>query len=239
MNDITIVPIERLELAFAPRPWPFARELRAEIDAYFEALRRTNPALWNGRVLMMYDHAITGAVFRGTYLETDFASMLAWRQWDTPDAGIKNCFAMGALRGSDGAFVLGVMGAHTANPGRIYFPAGLPDLSDVDGARVDLARNVMREVSEETGLAGDDFEPEPGWNTVLAGPRIAQVKVLHARATAAALRARILAHLAREKEPELADVRIVRGPADFDPMMPPFVMAFLTHVWNAQSRSAS
>jgi hypothetical protein len=57
------------------------------------------------------------------------------------------------------------------------------------------------------------------------------VKLLRAHAPAAALRERVLAHLAREREPELADVRIVRGPADFDPMMPPFVTAFLTHVW--------
>ncbi|MGA7486295.1 MAG: NUDIX hydrolase [Xanthobacteraceae bacterium] len=235
MSAITIVPVERLELAFAPRPWPFARERRAEIDAYFEALRRANPALWNGRVLMLHEHAIAGAVFRGAYLETDFASMLAWREWDSPDAGIKNCFAMGALRGSDGAFVLGVMGAHTANAGRIYFPAGLPDLNDVVGGRVDLVRNVMREVGEETGLGGEDFEAEQGWITVLAGPRIAQVKMLRARATAAALRERILAHLAREREPELADVRIVRGPADFDPMMPPFVTALLAHVWSGAS----
>ena len=68
--------------------------------------------------------------------------------------------------------------------------------------------------------------------TVLAGSRIAQVKTLQARATAAVLRARILAHLAREAQPELADVRIVRGPADFDPMMPPFVTAFLAHAWS-------
>jgi 8-oxo-dGTP pyrophosphatase MutT (NUDIX family) len=138
---------------------------------------------------------------------------------------------MGALRGSDGVFVLGVMSAHTANAGQIYFPAGLPDLSDVDGGRVDLAHNVIREVGEETGLVPGDFETGQGWITVLAGARIAQVKMLRARETAAALRARILAHLAHEEEPELADVRIVRGPADFDPMMPPFVTAFLTHVW--------
>ena len=231
MSEITIVPIERLELAYAPRPWPFAGERRAEIDAYFAALQRSNPALWNGRVLMLYEHAIRGTVFHGAYLETDFASMLAWRHWDLPDQRVKNCFAMGALRGSDGAFVLGVMGAHTANPGRIYFPAGLPDLSDVVGEQVDLVHNVMREVGEETGLAPGDVEAGQGWITVLAGPRIAQVKMLRVRETAAALRARILVHLASEAQPELADVRIVRGPADFDPMMPPFVTAFLTHVW--------
>jgi 8-oxo-dGTP pyrophosphatase MutT (NUDIX family) len=238
MTEMTIVPVERLELILSPRPWPFADQRRDEIAAHFEALRRANPALWNGRVLMLHRHAIRAPVFHGAYFETDFASMLAWRQWDSPDPCVKNCFAMGALRGSDGGFVLGVMGAHTSNPGRIYFPAGLPDLNDVDGVRVDLARNVVREVGEETGLTPDDFEAEPGWITVLAGPRIAQVKTLHARATAAALRARILAHLAREAQPELAGVRIVRSPADFDPMMPPFVTAFLTHVWSQGSEEA-
>jgi hypothetical protein len=232
MTEIAIVPVERLELAFASRPWPFASERRADIDAYFAKLQRSNPALWNGRVLMLHQHDIRGPVFHGAYLETDFASILAWRHWNFPDAAIKNCFAMGALQGSDGAFLLGVMAAHTSNPGMIYFPAGLPDLTDIDGTRVDLARNLEREVAEETGLVQADFEAEPGWTTVLAGPRIAQIKRLRARETAADRRARILGNLAREPQPELADIRIVRGPADFDPMMPPFVTAFLRHVWS-------
>jgi 8-oxo-dGTP pyrophosphatase MutT (NUDIX family) len=232
MTEITIMPIERLELAFASRPWPFASERRADIDAHFAELQRSNPALWNGRVLMLHQHAIRAAVFHGSYLETDFASLLAWRHWNFPDAAIKNCFAMGALQGADGAFLLGVMAAHTSNPGMIYFPAGLPDSSDIDGARVDLARNVMREVREETGLVEADFEAEPGWTTVLAGPRIAHIKRLRARETATDLRARILANLAQEPQPELADIRIARGPADFDPMMPSFVTAFLRHVWS-------
>lgn len=232
MTDISIVSIERLELVFAPRPWPFARDRRAEIDANFDAMRRSNPALWNGRVLMLHEHEIRGPVFHGAYLETDFASLLAWRHWNFPDPAIKNCFAMGALQGSDGAFLLGVMAAHTSNPGYVYFPAGLPDLSDVDGARVDLARNLMREVAEETGLARSDLDVEGGWTTVLAGPRIAHIKLLRARESAAELRTRILANLAHEPQPELADVRIVRGPDDFDPMMPPFVTAFLRHAWS-------
>ena len=135
---------------------------------------------------------------------------------------------MGALRGSDGAFLLGVMGAHTAMPGMIYFPAGLPDLERFVGRAVDLAGNVRREVGEETGLAPDDFEAEPGWTTVLAGPRIAQMKMLHAarpRPRCADASSRISRG---RRSPELADIRIVRGAADLDPMMPPFVTAFLT-----------
>jgi hypothetical protein len=57
---------------------------------------------------------------------------------------------------------------------------------------------------------------------------------LQARATAAELSERIRAHLAREQEPELADIRIVRASADFDPMMPVFVTAFLTDLWSRE-----
>jgi hypothetical protein len=56
--------------------------------------------------------------------------------------------------------------------------------------------------------------------------------VLHARETAVTLRSRILARLAREAEPELADIRVVRGPADLDAMMPPFVVTFLNDAWS-------
>ncbi len=50
---------------------------------------------------------------------------------------------MGAVRASDGAFLLGVMGAHTANAGKIYFPAGTPDPDAMSsGETVDLAGSV-------------------------------------------------------------------------------------------------
>jgi hypothetical protein len=232
-NEMAVLPIARLDLRYAPRPWPFADAHRAEVDRHFADLKREKPALWNGRVLLLHEHAIDGTVFRGAYLETDFASFIAWRDWDFPDRSIKNCFSLGALRGTDGGFLLGVMGTHTANAGKIYFPAGTPDPDDIAGEQVDLAGNIWRELAEETGLAPTDFHAEPGWFAVLAGARIALVKILQARQNSDALRARILAHLAREHEPELADIRIVHGAADLDPMMPSFIVAFLTHVWSA------
>jgi 8-oxo-dGTP pyrophosphatase MutT (NUDIX family) len=232
MSDIAIVRVERLELAYVPRPWPFASERRVEIDRHFIELKRRHPGVWNGRMLLLHDHAIGEGIFRGAYLETDFASFVAWRDWGFPDSAVRNCFAAGAILGSDGAFVLGVMGPQTANAGKIYFPAGTPDPSDVVGHEVDLAGSIRREIAEETGLRPGDYETEDGWHCVLAQPRIAMIRILHTRETAGGLRARIRAHLARAREPELADIRVVRGPADLDPMMPPFVTAFLTEVWS-------
>jgi 8-oxo-dGTP pyrophosphatase MutT (NUDIX family) len=228
-----IVRLKRLELAVVPRPWTFAEARRDEIARYFEGLRRTKPALWNGRILLLQEHAIARDVFRGEYFETDYASFIAWRDWGCPDPTVKNCFSLGALKGSDGGFLLGVMAEQTVNAGKIYFPAGTPDPDDIVDGRVDLAGNIRRELAEETGIEDDAYDAEEGWYCILSGSRIAQIKVLHARESAAALRARMLGHLASEDAPELCDIRIARGPADLDPMMPPYIVAFLTHVWDA------
>jgi hypothetical protein len=80
-----------------------------------------------------------------------------------------------------------------------------------------------------------DYDMEPGWHAVFIGARIAQMKVLQARETAKELRARIVAHLAGESEPELADILVVAAPRDLDPIrqvVPPHVTAFLDYVWS-------
>lgn len=231
-GNIAVVPVERLELSYAPRPWPFSRARRADIDAHFAALQRDKPALWNGPVLLLHEHEITGRVFRGAFLETDFASFIAWRDWNFPDSDVRNCFAMGALRSADGAFIMGVMGPHTANAGRIYFPAGTPDPADLRGGEVDLAGSVMRELEEETGLQADDVSAAPGWRAVLAGPRIALMRTLRAHQTADELRRRIRAFLAAQPRPELADIHLCRSPDDLVAAMPPFITAFLAQAWS-------
>jgi 8-oxo-dGTP pyrophosphatase MutT (NUDIX family) len=228
-EPVTVVHLDRLQFIFAPKPWAFATERRGEIDAWFAERRRENAALWNGRVLLLYDHMVAGGTLSGRYLETDFASFSAWRAWGRPAATVHDCFGAAAILAADGAVILGVMGPHTINSGRIYFPCGTPDPDDVVADRVDLVFSVRRELKEETGLDVNEFAAEPGWTTVFDRSRIANIKVLHSRENADALRARILDWLARERQPELADIRIVRSPADFGPEMPRFVTAFLAH----------
>lgn len=228
----SIVRLERLELTVTPHAWTFAHERRSEIDRHFAHLRQTTPALWNGRMMMLADHAIEGGVFRGNFLETDFASYVAWRDWGFPAAGVLNCFAMGALQASDGAYLLGVMGSQSVSAGRVYFPAGVPDPNDIVGDRLDFDSNLRREMTEETGLGPDAYEAADHWVCVRVASWVAMMKPLQAPEPAEQLRARILANLARDPNPELAGIRIVRGPADLDPLMPPFVTAYLNAMWS-------
>jgi hypothetical protein len=233
MSDIAIFPVERLALTFEPRPWAFAAERRAEIDAFFAALQRDRPGVWNGRVLVMHRQRLAEGVFSGAYLETDYASFAAWRAWGRPPAGVHDCFGAAVVVAADGGVLLGVMGEATAQAGRVYFPCGTPDRDDIVDGTVDLAGSVARELKEETGCDVAGFAAAPGWIAVVDGGLIMQVKVLRAAEPADRLRARILAHIAREAKPELCDVRIVRGQGDFTPAMPRFVTAFLTWHFNA------
>ncbi len=236
MGDLQVVPVERLEMAFEPGRWDYADRNSAGIDAHFAKLKAANPSLWNGRVLLLRRYHLEAGVLRGGFFETDFASLIAWRDWGFPESGAVNCFAMTALQSADGGFLLGVMGPDTVNAGRIYFAAGTPDPEDIAGDTVDLESNVWRELGEETGLIQSDVVAEPGWQAVLAGPRLALMKVVRSPLSAVALRKRIVAWLAEQSRPELSDIRIARDLADLDPMMPEFIQSFLLHVWSASAR---
>jgi 8-oxo-dGTP pyrophosphatase MutT (NUDIX family) len=226
--------VSALDLKIRPWSWPFARERQAEIDAHFSAAQRKTPALWNGRVLFGRNPVFADDRLSAEYFEVDFASFLAWRDWGFPDTSVFNGFGMGALRASDGAFVLGEMGEHTANPGRIYFPSGTPDLSDVRDGRFDVAVSIARELEEETGLTSADYRGDPHWDCVVTGVYMAMIQRLDVDMTGEDLRGRIEKNLARQREPELARIHLVRSRDDFTATMPRFVIAYLEQQFDIQ-----
>ncbi|MCJ9704991.1 MULTISPECIES: NUDIX hydrolase [unclassified Bradyrhizobium] len=219
--------VTTLDLAVRPIVWPFAEERGAEIAAHFAEKQRERPKIWNGRVLLGQDAVFADGHLSATYFETDFASFLAWRDWGFPDKAVFNGFGMGALRASDGAFIMGEMAQHTANAGRIYFPSGTPDLDDVIEGALDIPGSVVREIEEETGLTAADYRAEPDWHCIVSGPAIAMMQVLNLDMPGDEARALIEANLAREDEPELSAIHLVRGMSDLTPTMPRFVTAFI------------
>ena len=218
--------VTTLDLSFAPAPWPFAEARRAEIDEHFAQKQREKP-IWNGRVLLARNPVFSGERFSADYFDTDFASFLAWRDWGFADASVFNGTGLGALRCADGAFLMGEMGPHTANAGRIYFPSGTPDPDDIRDGAVDIAGSVAREVEEETGLTSRDYRAGAHWDCVVAGPTIAMIRILDVDGPAEALRARVEANLARQQQPELCAIHLVRGVNDLKAAMPRFVTAFV------------
>ena len=226
-KPLVIHRVSALDLVVEAWTWPFAEAQRAEIDAHFADQQREKPALWNGRVLLGRNPAFAGDSFSASYFETDFASFLAWRDWGFPDKAVFNGFGMGALRSSDGAFALGVMGSHTANAGRVYFPSGTPDLDDVRDGMLDIPSSVMREVEEETGLTPAEYRAGAHWDCISTGAAIAMIQILQVDMSGKELRARIEANLAAQLSPELSAIHMVRKLSDMSDAMPRFVTAFL------------
>jgi 8-oxo-dGTP pyrophosphatase MutT (NUDIX family) len=226
---MSLIPLHATDLVLDNRPWLWAEREQARIAAHWAEQAKGNAALFDGRLLVAWRYAIEDGVLRGACLETDFSKFLAWRDFGFPDTGIVNVFAMAALRAEDGAYLMGVMGQHTANPGRIYFPAGTPDPNDVVDGNVDLAGSVIRELMEETGLSADDVTIGAGFTAIRRGQKLAVMRDLTVRGSAEEVQARVRDNLAGLAEDELDDLFIVRGPGDLDPArMPDFIVDFLS-----------
>lgn len=220
--------------------WRFERDRAAEIDAHWQKRVAQNPHLFNGRVLLMHRSEVVEAGgeqrLDGRCFLAEYKSFITWRDFGFPDESIANVFAMAALRSADGAFLLGEMGPKTASAGRIYFPAGTPDPNDLKDGTIDFEGSVLRELKEETGLSRHDVRLDASWSVVFQGPYIACMKTIRSTLSAAELIGRVDAFLAQEREPELARLKPVFSPRDFEQdRMPDFMLAYMRHVWSEGS----
>lgn len=235
-REVHIRRVSRVEAHCRPLDWAWPKQNRAFIEENWRRRTAGKPQMFNGQVLLLQDVAFEADLCRNTYFEASYADFVAWIDKGYPDPAIANGFAMGALRGSDGAYICGVMGQGTTNAGRVYFAAGTPDRSDLrpDGT-VDLATSLTRELAEETGLAEGDYRVDDEWIIVQRWPTIALLRMVTLPVTAEEGAAIIRANIAAQDEPELQDVRIVRGPADIDPdRMPLFLQSFFE--WSFSQR---
>jgi hypothetical protein len=232
-----ILDVPRVEARFEERPWPWAEANRAAVEANWERRLVATPGVFDGRVLMIGGLERSGEALKAAFFPVRYKSFLAWIDLGFPDRTVANGFAMGALRGSDGPFVLGEMGPRTANAGKVYFASGTPDLSDVrpDGA-VDLAGSVTRELAEETGLEEDrHYRVGEGWTVVRLGGLVAFMRPVAGLEPASALRERILGTIRAQADPELSGVRIAAGAADIDERaMPAYLQAYLRRAFGGE-----
>lgn len=220
-----------LDTGFAPAPWPWAEAEAARISAHWRARLAEKPKMFDGQVLLLRDPAVVdtldGKVLRGRFFLTPFRNFVAWRDFGCPDDSVFNCFSMAALRSSDGAWLLGEMGAHTMNSGKIYFPAGTPDRSDIVGDRVDLVRSVAREMQEETGFSAEEA-PGGDFRVVVEKQQIACIQQRRLALMADEALARVADFLARDPDPELTRLVAVRDEDDLNPgAMPGFILTYL------------
>lgn len=239
-GSLRIVDVDRLDCRLVAHDWEFAQRRKADIDRHWEKRRRENPALYDGPVLLASRAEVVtcgGArVLQLDAFETRFSRFLAWRDFGRADERVYNCFSMPAVRSSDGAYLVGEMGADHSCAGQLYFPGGTPDPSDVTGGgAVDLSGSLTRELAEETGLPAAEGVAAPGWTVVFDRQFVACLKRIDWPAPAAALVARVRDFLAAEQQPELSDIHMISSvDALADPRLPPFMVGFLSRALAAE-----
>lgn len=191
------------------------------IAANFAAEKALKPRIFDGRVLLAGRVAVEDGRLSADYAETGFSTFLWWRAQGFPERGIRNVFGAAAVVTADGAALLGRMAPHTANAGKVYFPAGTPDRDDLRGDEVDIEGSILRELREETGLEPPLVTPTEQRFVVFAGHLVACLRRFDCALTASELKARVEATLRAQDEPEFDAVVLARRASDIvDPTLP-------------------
>ncbi len=229
----TSIRVARCALALSGEPWSYAARRREAIATFWQRTRAERPKLFDGPVHVLITHALDGDTLRGTFARTDFKSFLYWREHGA-EAPTRDGFGSSLIRAADGAVLLGRQSEGHLNSGFAYPPSGLIEPADTASGTIDIDTNIARELEEETGLKRADLERRAGYVVTFAGPLVSIAIEWRSPLPAEALRAQILAHVARQHEPELADVVIVRTPAEADnPVILPYARAKLRLVLSA------
>lgn len=211
----SIIPIAGTDIRMVPGDWPMPAALRAQVGSCWAELLAANPHLWDGRILAVTTPRIDAdGVLHAKAMEDAYSVFLTWRGAGFPEIGLHNLFGSALIASSDGALIYGVMGAETANAGRVYPPGGSLEPRDVlaDG-RADVARSTDLELEEETGLPASAAR-KGALVAVFAGPRVSIARMYHFDDTADRLIARIRANLDAQDHRELADVVAIRSRSD-------------------------
>ncbi len=228
MKRADIFPVTSINIRVTPYDWPFLQKARREIDDFWRELSARKPQVYDGRVLLLHAHVWHDGHLEGCAFETAYSAFMTWKSLGFPGDDVCNFFGMAALRSSDGAFLLGEMGAWTANAGQSYFPAGTPEPADVRDGSVDLASSVARECQEETGLRDEEIDDRGTWVAIRQHAQIALMRDMRLRLPAEEARQLIEARMAGQDEPELARIHIVRQASDAQGLiMPGFMQPFL------------
>jgi hypothetical protein len=229
MNDVKIVPILGAELRLSNRNWHFSRQHSVEIDEHWRRRTAEQPRLFNGDILLLDRWYLLEGCLHGEFLTTDFKSFLYWREHDSPDRTVTDFFGAAALHSQEGWLIVGRMGAHHSNPGLIYPPCGSLHTDDVEGGKIDLDGNILREVKEETGLVLSRTELRPPI-LISDGAQLAYLRPIMLGRNATQIIKEIENYLSRSFEPELSEILIVKGPEDIiEDAMPSFIAAYIEH----------
>jgi 8-oxo-dGTP pyrophosphatase MutT (NUDIX family) len=206
----TVFPVSRIELRVLPGEHPFQAFQRAAISENWQAETAANPALFDGRMVFQRRLSVSENTIVGEGYLAPFSAFMWWRKLGGREGGF-HLFAYPVLVSADRALVAIRMGAHTANPGQVYFAAGSIEEPDIVDGRCDLDWNMRREVQEETGLDLREAVAEPQYHAAHFRRVVSIFRLFRFALTADEMVERIERHLAVVKDREIEGPIVIRS----------------------------
>jgi 8-oxo-dGTP pyrophosphatase MutT (NUDIX family) len=208
-----IVPVRSAAVRLDPGPHPFERENAAAIDENWRAETEANPALFDGKVVLLSSLTYADGRLEGFCNIVRFATFMLWRK-TRPLGSAEHAYAHAVPVTSDNALILIRMAGHTVNAGRAYFAAGSFEPQDFRADMADIDLNMAREVREETGMDLSGCERDPIYHLRSSEGASVIFRRYYLDEPAEAVAERIRAFVAAEAEPEIEGPVIVRDARD-------------------------
>jgi 8-oxo-dGTP pyrophosphatase MutT (NUDIX family) len=206
--------VEAVSLTVSPGRVAYEAENAQAIARHWRAARAARPSLFDGVVFFVTAAAFGAQGFQADCVAARYATLHHWIASGRPALGFRNIFGAAALRSSDGALLFGRMAPHTANAGRVYFPGGGFDQTDLAEGRLDPRANILREASEETGLPPKRIALRPGFQVLTDPTRVVIAAIADLPWDAEECLARIGDNLHRQTQPEFCAIHIARNMDD-------------------------
>ena len=221
--EATVFPIAGVDLRVLPGSHPFVLAEEAAIRENWAKETAANPALFDGRLVFQQRLSFSEDGIAGEGYVTPFSAFMWWRRQPQRQGGL-HIFAYPVLESSDGALVAIRMGAHTANPGQVYFAAGSLEQEDIVDGRCDIEANMRREVHEETGLDLSDSVAGQGLYASYSRRTVTLMRLFRFDMTADEMVKRIEAHMLVAEDKEIAGAVAIRSA---DPKAYPYNISML------------
>lgn len=208
--EATVFPIAGVDLRVLPGIHPLVAAEEVAIRENWARETAANPALFDGCLVFQRLISLGADGISSEGYVVPFSTFMWWRRQPQRRGGL-HLFAYPVLETSDGALVAIRMGAHTANPGQVYFAAGSLEPEDVVDGRCDIEANMRREVHEETGLDLADAVAGQGLFATHNKRTVTLLRLFRFEMTADEMIERIESHMLVADDKEIAGAVAIRS----------------------------
>lgn len=209
--------VAEVDIDFEASPWDFAVKNAEEIARHWSVRSRENPGFFEGTVLMLRTHSLSGSRFSAVAMPVQFSQYLFWREHGQPDRSVRHVFSGAAIELAGGILAVQA-GPDTLNAGRLHLPGGFVDMDDVIGKppvqKVDVRRQFIREAGEELGLLPADLSEPSCYYITTIRSEIGIVASIRTDLSEAEVHARLQHHHLATGDREVKDVLVVREPRE-------------------------